>query len=112
MFNFKTIITNFEFIFFIKPLCYFMKKKLFLIALLFFIVTAKATTYYIDSVAGLDTNNGTSSTMPWKSISMLNNLTLLPNDMVLLKAGSIWNGEQLKFNGSGQASSPIIIDQY
>jgi hypothetical protein len=29
-----------------------------------------------------------------------------------LKCGSVWNGQQLKFNGSGTAAYPIIVDQY
>ena len=75
-------------------------------------ISKGATTYYIDSVAGADTNNGTSITTPWKNITKINAMTFLPNDKILLKCGSVWNGQQLKFSGSGLATFPIVIDQY
>ena len=69
------------------------------------------TKYYIDSVAGADTNPGTIAS-PWKNISKLNSKTLTPGTQIFLKCGSSWTGQQLKFNGSGTAGSPIVIDQY
>jgi hypothetical protein len=80
-----------------------------------FILTSsisKANTFYIDSVAGVDSNNGTSTTTPWKNIAKINSMTFGANDKILLKCGSIWSGQQLKFLGSGLASFPIVIDQY
>ncbi len=74
--------------------------------------TALGATYYIDSVAGLDSNNGTAITTPWKSVTKVNSKTLVAGDKIYLKCGSVWNGEQLKFSGSGSAASPIIVDQY
>jgi len=71
-----------------------------------------ASDYYIDSVLGVDTNNGTSISTPWKNLSKINGLTLTAGDRLYLKSGSVWNGQQLKFGGSGTASSPIIINQY
>ncbi|KAB1154937.1 immunoglobulin domain-containing protein [Flavobacterium luteum] len=92
------------------------KLQLSYIRLLFFFMlcinSAKATNYYIDSVNGLDTNNGTSILTPWKNISKINALTITPGSIVSLKCGSIWNGQQLKFLGSGTATAPIIVDQY
>lgn len=78
-------------------------------------LTAKksyAVNYYIDSSAGVDANNGTSTASPWKNLTRINGVTFLPGDNIYLKSGSIWNGQQLKFVGSGTTSSPIIIDQY
>lgn len=71
-----------------------------------------ATTYYIDSVSGADTNNGTSIATPWKNITKINTMTFGANDKILLKCGSVWYGQQLKFSGSGLATFPIVIDQY
>ena len=71
-----------------------------------------AATYYIDSVAGLDSQNGTTINTPWKSLTKINNMTFNANDKILLKSGSVWNGQQLKFMGSGIANFPIIIDKY
>lgn len=41
---------------------------------------SNGTTYYIDSVAGLDTNIGTTIAIPWKSLSKVNALTLVAGD--------------------------------
>ncbi|WP_264521063.1 T9SS type A sorting domain-containing protein [Flavobacterium sp. N1994] len=79
---------------------------------LFIDSSASAATYYLDSVAGIDSNNGTSISTPWKNITKLNTMTLQPNDKVYLKCGSVWYGQQLKFSGSGLATFPIVIDQY
>ena len=87
--------------------------KTFCLVLFFsFITSYGATTYYIDSAAGLDTNNGTSINTPWKNITKINSMTLGANDKILLKCGSVWNGQQLKFSGSGLANFPIIVDKY
>ncbi len=68
--------------------------------------------YYIDSVAGSDANNGTSEATAWQNISKVNLLTLALGSKIYLKCGSVWNGQQLKFGGSGTAAYPIIVDQY
>ncbi len=67
--------------------------------------------YYIDANLGDDNNNG-SINNPWKNISKLNNLTLVPGTEIYLKAGSVWTGQKLKFKGSGSASFPIIVTSY
>lgn len=86
--------------------------KWFLLLLLFVSNISKGATYYIDSVAGVDTNNGTTDLTPWKNISKVNLLTLALGSKIYLKCGSVWNGQQLKFSGSGTAAYPIIVDQY
>jgi hypothetical protein len=68
--------------------------------------------YYIDSVAGSDSANGTTISTPWKNLSQINALTLAAGDKIYLKSGSVWNGQQLKFGGSGSAALPIIVDKY
>ena len=71
-----------------------------------------AQTYYIDQVAGNDANNGLTISSPWQNLTKINNLTLGPGSVVYLKSGSVWTGQQLKFNGSGNATSSIIINSY
>ena len=83
-----------------------------LILFLFVSTISNGAIYYIDSVAGLDTNNGTSEATPWKNISKLNSLTIQLGSKIYLKCGSVWNGQQLKFGGSGTAANLIIVDQY
>jgi hypothetical protein len=73
---------------------------------------ASAINYYIDSVAGNDSSNGTTITTPWKNIFRINGFTLRLGDKIFLKSGSVWNGQQLKFSGSGTTANPIIIDKY
>ncbi|WP_264521062.1 T9SS type A sorting domain-containing protein [Flavobacterium sp. N1994] len=84
----------------------------FILLFLFNTNSVSALNYYIDSVNGNDNNNGTSITTPWKNISKVNTLTLISGSQILLKCNSVWNGQQLKFLGSGNSLSPIIIDQY
>lgn len=72
---------------------------------------ANNTTYYVDSVAGLDTNSGLTSALPWKTLSKVNSTTFQPGDRILFKSGSTWTG-QLYPKGSGASGSPIVIDRY
>ncbi|WP_396186869.1 T9SS type A sorting domain-containing protein [Flavobacterium sp.] len=73
---------------------------------------ASAIDYYIDSVAGSDTANGTTILTPWKNLTRINGLTISLGSKIFLKCGSVWNGQQLKFGGSGTAAFPIIVDKY
>ena len=61
------------------------------------------TTYYVDSTIGDDSNSGTSPETPWKSLDKVTATTFLPGDTILLKSGSVWNGEWLWPKGSGTA---------
>lgn len=70
------------------------------------------TTYYVDSTIGDDSNSGTSPETPWKTLDKVTATTFLPGDTILLKSGSIWNGEWLWPKGSGTADAPIKIDKY
>ena len=73
---------------------------------------ATATTYYVDSVAGYDNNAGTSQSTPWQNLTKVNTITFSPGDQILLKCGSVWNGQQLYPKGSGTSGSPILVDMY
>ena len=86
----------------------------FIVAVLMLISVhqASAIDYYIDSVAGVDTNNGTSQATPYKNVSRINGMSFSLGTKIYLKCGSVWNGQQLKFGGSGTAAYPIVVDQY
>ena len=86
--------------------------KWFILLFLLISNVSNGAIYYIDSVAGSDTNNGTSEVTAWKNISRVNSITLSLGSKIYLKCGSVWNGQQLKFGGSGTAAFPIIVDQY
>ena len=70
------------------------------------------TTYYVDSTIGDDSNSGTSPETPWKSLDKVTATTFLPGDTILLKSGSVWNGEWLWPKGSGTADAPIILSDF
>ncbi|MDI1317038.1 MAG: hypothetical protein PSU83_07020, partial [Flavobacterium sp.] len=90
----------------------YYKKKICLFLLILSVNFIFSANYYIDSVAGIDSNNGTSISTAWKNISMLNLLTITAGSNVYLKCGSVWDGQQLKFIGSGTALNPIVINRY
>jgi hypothetical protein len=73
---------------------------------------AANATYYIDSVSGNDSYNGTSTSTPWKTAAAVNSRTFGPGDKILFKAGSVWSGERFVPHGSGQSGNPITIDMY
>lgn len=70
------------------------------------------TTYYVDSANGDDNNNGTSADTPWKTSKKVNETVFDPGDKILLKAGSVWNGERFAPQGNGAEGMPITIDKY
>ncbi len=69
------------------------------------------TSYYVDSAKGDDGNRGTSPKAPWKSLAKVGATVFKPGDHILLKSGSVWSG-QLWPKGSGEDTSPIVIDMY
>ena len=69
------------------------------------------TTYYLDSAAGDDQNDGTTSDKAWKSLARVNNMVFAPGDRILFEAESRFEG-QLAPKGSGSEAAPIVIDAY
>ena len=70
------------------------------------------TTYYVSTLTGKDTNNGTSADTPFYSLSKINEITLQPGDKVLLERGSVFDYQYLHLKGSGSAENPIIVGTY
>jgi len=70
--------------------------------------TLWATDYYVSS-SGLDTNNGTSETTPWKTITKANQV-LIAGDIVYIKAGTY--NSYIAPNNSGTLSKPITYRNY
>ncbi len=81
------------------------------IAAIFVSSLAGAATYYVDSAAGNDANNGTSTSTPWRSIAKVNARSLLPGDTVLFKRGGFWR-DQLNVTRSGTSSARITYGAY
>jgi len=70
----------------------------------------RATTYYLNSSSGNDSNSGAAAS-PWKSLAKVNATSFHPGDRILFKSGGVWTG-QLWPKGSGTAKLPIAIDKY
>lgn len=70
-----------------------------------------AQTYYVDSTNGNDVNSGLSPKLAWKSLAKINATIFAAGDAILLKCGSIWQG-QLLLKGEGTAQKPILLSSY
>ena len=81
-------------------------------AMLFFLVSvASATTYYVDSSGGSDSQDGKSIATAWKSIGKVNASSFQPGDSILFKRGEKWY-ETLNVSSSGTETSPIFYGVY
>jgi len=74
-------------------------------------VSSVATVYYVDSAAGSDSNNGTSTSAPWKTLAHVSSHSYAAGDQILLKKGSTWR-EQMSVPSSGASGKPITIGAY
>jgi parallel beta-helix repeat protein len=87
-------------------------KNALIIVFLIFSTIASATDYYISS-AGNDTNNGLSSTTPWKTIAKVNSSfsIMKPGDRILFNRGDSFYGT-ITVTKPGSAGNPITIGAY
>lgn len=88
-----------------------MKKTLLILS--FLPVFARATNYYFSSTGNDVTNNGTSTSTPWQTISKFNSVfaSRSPGDSLLFKRGDTFYGAMI-ISRSGNSGSPIIIGAY
>jgi parallel beta-helix repeat protein len=70
-----------------------------------------AATYYVDALYGKDTNSGTSTSSPWKTIAKVNAFTFKPGDVILFKRGAAWK-ETLTVKQNGTSTASIRFDAY
>jgi hypothetical protein len=70
-----------------------------------------ATTYYVNSQTGSDSNSGTSPEHAWKTLSKVNVAHYKPGDHILFAGKSRWKG-QIALSNSGAKGAPIVIDRY
>ena len=75
---------------------------------------ATGTTYYVDSKDGKDSNAGTAENKAFQTLKKVNELNLEPGDTVLLKKGSVFEDQALKFTkeDSGTAEAPVKVSTY
>jgi len=76
-----------------------------------FLSSASATTYYVSSSEGSDSNAGTSLGAAWQTMGKVNAQVFLPGDSILFRRGDVWN-EGLAPAVSGTAGNPITFDAY
>lgn len=86
--------------------------RICIIQILLFSTILLATDYYISSSAGNDSNSGTSSSSPWKSISKLNSRSFSPGDRIFFKRGDKWSGTALSIKNSGTSAARITFGAY
>ncbi len=73
-------------------------------------LNAIAGNHYLAST-GNDSNTGTSSVSPWKTITKLNTITYSPGDTVFFHSGDTFRGAVL-VNQSGNLASKVIFTSY
>jgi hypothetical protein len=96
-----------------------MRKTIFIITVLVCLVTTEGfgATYYIDSVSGSDSNNGTSALTPWQTLDKV--VTALPYaSAVYFKSGGTWTFSSnnptmvvtgaMLFGSYGTGAKPIL----
>jgi hypothetical protein len=69
------------------------------------------TTYYV-SPSGSDSNPGTSSALPWRTLAKVNSAALKAGDTVLFEGGAVFSGQSLEGNAGGTARNPITYGSY
>jgi hypothetical protein len=85
-------------------------KNAFIIIFLVFHTIASATDYYISS-SGNDSNNGLSSSAPWKTIAKVNASSFSPGDTIFFRKGDTWR-ERLIVPSSGNLGAYIVFSSY
>src|SRR5947209_7688114 len=72
---------------------------------------ALAATYYV-SPSGSDSNAGTSSSAPWRTVGHVNNAWLQPGDSVLFAGGQTFGDATLMPAQSGSSGAPITFGSF
>lgn len=89
-----------------------MKFKLLYILLLYICHDSIARDYFIHPILGDDTNSGLSKESPFKNLSILSTMKLLPGDRILLAANQIHKSSLSLVNQHGVKKNPIIITSW
>lgn len=68
--------------------------------------------YYISSLNGDNSNDGTTKDKAWETLDKITNIKLQPGDRILLESGSVFNGFIHLKDVSGTKENPIEITKY
>ncbi|WP_245607643.1 LamG domain-containing protein [Streptomyces prunicolor] len=69
------------------------------------------TTYYVSSASGSDSNDGCTTSTPWKTLTNVNATTFTAGNQILFQDGGSWTGE-LHPLGSGASGNQIVVSNY
>ena len=75
------------------------------------LMPSHARTFHIDSLGGIDANNGLTEGSAWQSLAQANGFKFKPGDRLLLKRGARFEGG-LNLMLKGSAEQPIEIGAY
>ena len=73
---------------------------------------SQATTYYLDSKSGDNFHAGAKASTPWQTLRYASSMLYHPGDQILLKAGSVWQGETLDISTTDESDEPITVGSY
>ena len=74
---------------------------------------AAGTSYYIDSLSGSDeTGDGLSPGTAWRTVPVLESITLQPGDAVYFRAGGVYDCTLRFENCCGTPENPILVTSY
>ncbi|MEO6948597.1 MAG: hypothetical protein ABI123_03125, partial [Ginsengibacter sp.] len=93
--------SNFKIEYFRKNLL--VRPFLILSGVIFMVLSARGTTYYVDASHGSDDNGAMTPSSPWKTIRKINESHLAPGDSVLFKRGEIFRGNLRSQSGVSHA---------
>jgi hypothetical protein len=73
--------------------------------------SAFATTYYVDSQTGRDSDDGLTEATPWKTVEKVNSFSFAPGDHILFRRGRVWH-ETLQPRSNGSPERVILFGAY
>ena len=88
----------------------FAKRTLLSILIIHLSLLGFSATYYLSN-AGSDSNNGTSTSTAWQTLTKVNTSTFVAGDQILFQKGGTFYGS-ITVKNSGTASNPIVFGAY
>lgn len=88
-----------------------MKNLLLLSAVFFSVKTIFAQLNYFVSPSGSDSNNGTSASTAWQTLSRASQQVFVPGDSILFERGGVYRGTFF-LKGAGSAAAKIFVGAY
>lgn len=70
-----------------------------------------AASYYVDNSSGSDSNTGTSTSNPWRTLDKINSQQFIAGDSIAFKRGGSWIGS-IEMTRSGANGNPIVFTAY